>query len=191
MEEILDADIPYMDATVEECTRLANIVPRLVRVATADTQVLGYHIPKGAHVMCSSYVAEEPLPVPEAIRSAKSQSSKSNVASVWDPNDMDRFVPERWIDGEGRFNPRAFPRLSFSAGPRACFGECFLSLFHVPVSIVFYFSLTIWVSCRQEVGGAGAARDARHVSAENLNSPLGRQKALRSPKQAYVRLTAL
>ena len=111
-----------MDATLEECTRLANITPRLVRVATVDTELLGYHIPKGAHIMCTSYVGEAPFDVPESLRSPKSQAAKKNVDSNWDAN-MAQFYPERWLDEGGNFNPQAMRRLAFSTGPRACFGE--------------------------------------------------------------------
>jgi cytochrome P450 len=111
-----------MDAWLEECTRHANISPRLVRVATVDTQILGYAIPKGAHVMCSPYVGEAPFDVPESLRSARAREAKYSVDSLWSP-DMGEFRPERWLDEAGNFHPTAYRRLAFSAGPRACFGK--------------------------------------------------------------------
>jgi cytochrome P450 len=120
---ILSADIPYLDACLEEVQRVANIVPRLVRIATVDTEVLGYHIPKGAHVMCNTYVAEPPFEIPESIRSKKSQESRGTVRSVWHRDNMQDFYPERWLDKRGKFDGNALPKLAFSSGPRACFGR--------------------------------------------------------------------
>lgn len=119
---ILHTDIPYLDASLEELTRLANIVPRLVRTATVDTQILGYHVPKGAIIMGSSYVAEQPFDIPESQRSQHSQNTKKNVKSYYSGSDMDEFRPERWLAEDGSFDLHALPRLAFSAGPRACFG---------------------------------------------------------------------
>ena len=175
--------------------RLANIVPRLVRVATVDTQVLGYPIPKGAHIVCSSYVAEEPFQIPEGLRSPRSQDSKSNVRSLYDPDGMDGFRPERWLDVNGSFEPKSLPRLAFSAGPRACFGKSL----SCQAGIVVIAILTFY----PQTGRRMAMQKLRIMLAilvlnfkfeavpEPLNSPLGRQKALRIPAQCFVRLTPL
>ncbi|KAJ5595530.1 cytochrome P450 oxidoreductase [Penicillium hispanicum] len=171
--EILTTEIPYLDATLEELTRLANIVPRLVRTATVDTQILGYPVPKGAIIMASSYVADEPFDIPEVQRGEHSQSSKKNVKSYYTGPDMDEFRPERWIDQEGRFDMHALPRLAFSAGPRACFGKK-LALQELRIMLTL-----VLLNFKFEAIPA------------HLNSPYGRQKALRAPQQCYVRLTAL
>ncbi|TWU78561.1 hypothetical protein ED733_003365 [Metarhizium rileyi] len=170
--EIIDADVPYMDATLEECLRLANITPRLVRVATVDTQILGHPIPKGAQIMCSSYVGEAPFAIPESLRSGKCQATKDNVDAVWTPN-MEQFCPERWLDKAGHFNPKAFRRLAFSTGPRACFGKK-LAMQELRVIIAL-----LVLSFKFE------------PIPEALDGCQGRTKALRAPKQAFVRLTSL
>ena len=48
--DIATALIPYLDAVLEEILRLAGTAGTNVRVATVDTEVLGYHIPKGTDV---------------------------------------------------------------------------------------------------------------------------------------------
>lgn len=111
---------------MEETFRLGNISSRFARVATTDTQVLGFPIPKGASVSFNPYVGEKPLEIPEELRSQTSRQSKENFRSFWDTNGMDEWVPERWIAEDGSFDPRMFPRLAFSAGPRVCYGT-FLS----------------------------------------------------------------
>ena len=49
-EEIAKANIPYLDAFIDEVLRHSNIVPVNIRLATQDADVLGYHIPKGTDV---------------------------------------------------------------------------------------------------------------------------------------------
>lgn len=181
-----------MDATLEECVRLANITPRLVRVATVDTQVLGYHIPKGTQIMCSPYVGEAPFDIPESLRTRKCQAAKDNVDRGWRP-DMSHFCPERWLDDAGNFNPRAFRRLAFSTGPRACFGE----------RCVFFSSSWCPGLTETYAGKKLAMQELRVVLAllvlsfrfeaipDALNGYQGRTRALHAPRQGYVRLTPL
>lgn len=118
----MNTPIHYLEATMEEAVRLGNIHPRLVRIATVDTQILGYPIPKGANVVFSSYVAEKPVEIPEEQRSKRSQQTKVNFRKHYD-DDMEAFVPERWLNEKGEFDSHQFPTLAFSAGPRVCYGE--------------------------------------------------------------------
>lgn len=106
----------------------------MVRVATRDTDVLGYPIPKGAFINCNSFVCDAPQDgVPESARSERSRRQKRSFRwfrrdgkeDVGMDLEMDEFRPERWLDGEGRFDVRRYPRLAFSLGPRGCFGESF------------------------------------------------------------------
>ena len=118
----------------------------MVRVATADTEVLGYHISKGAFINCNSYVCDKPLAnVKEEVRSERSRRQKSGFE--WfrqgvdeekneeeeESMDMSEFRPERWLDEHGHFEPKKLPRLAFSLGPRGCFGA--LPFFSRPLSI--------------------------------------------------------
>lgn len=107
---------------MEEAIRLGNIHPRLVRIATVDTQILGYPIPKGAHVVSSSYVGKKPLDIPEEKRSKRSQQTKVNFRKHYEDG-MDAFVPERWLNEKGEFDSHQYPTLAFSAGPRVCYGR--------------------------------------------------------------------
>lgn len=123
VKDIVSKSTPYMDAWMEETLRMGNVSSRLVRVATTDSTVLGYAIPKGAQVVCNPYVGGgKPSDIPEELRSDTSRQSKDNFRFHWDPNCMDEFVPERWLEEDGSFDPRKFPRLAFSAGPRVCYG---------------------------------------------------------------------
>ena len=116
-----------MDACMEETLRVGKITSRLARSAVADTEVLGYRIPKGASVTLNPYVGGEPFDIPEELRSKTSRQSKDNFQSHWDAKGMDQWVPERWLAEDESFNPHSFPRLAFSAGPRVCYGMFYLS----------------------------------------------------------------
>lgn len=128
-EEILAKSIPYLDACIEETLRLGNISAQLARVTTNDADVLGYHIPKGTSVNLNPYVGLEQFEIAEDLRSHTSRQSKNNFHMQWDPaDDMEEWAPERWlVDKDGSFNPRMFPRLAFSAGPRVCYGRAISS----------------------------------------------------------------
>ncbi|KAI8965514.1 putative cytochrome P450 oxidoreductase [Daldinia sp. FL1419] len=125
VKAILYTSIPYLDAYMEESIRAANTSPRLVRTTTTNTQALGFSIPKGTSVILNPYIGTKPLDIPEGARSETSRNSKDNLGSYWDPNGMDYFEPERWLEEDGTFNSRKFPRLAFSAGPRMCYGMLF------------------------------------------------------------------
>lgn len=112
-----------------------------MRVAVRDTKVLGCPIPRGAQVLSSSYVGERPLEVAEARRSRRSQQCRNNFQAHWDPRGMDDFVPERWLAGEDghRYEPKSFPRMAFSAGPRVCYGTRYATItrgvYSVPMGV--------------------------------------------------------
>lgn len=131
VQAILAADIPYLDASVEELVRVGNIIPEVVREASCDTELLGHRIPKGATIVCSTYVAHKPYGedvVPEETRSDNSKMNKGGYRAYWEA-DMSEYHPERWLRGDGSFDAKAVPKLAFSAGPRGCFGEFPLATF--------------------------------------------------------------
>jgi hypothetical protein len=93
-----------------------------------DTEILGHKIPKGTHIICNAEVAGQKFDVLEQSRSSSSQAAGVKHGKNFDAEkDLHAFEPERWIGNDGNFDAYALPRLSFSLGPRGCFGE--LSLF--------------------------------------------------------------
>lgn len=120
----MTAEISYLDACLEEISRCANTVPLLARAATIDTVILGHRIPKGTHIMLNAEVAGKPYEVAEESRSPSSQAARLKSGRTFDTErDLQAFEPERWIRNDGTFDAYALPRLSFSLGPRGCFGE--------------------------------------------------------------------
>ena len=94
--------MPYVEATIHESQRLANIVPiGLQHSTTEKTTLLGYQIPKDTIVLPNLYSA------------------------LMDPKHWDqpnKFNPMRFIDATGKvFKPDA--QMPFGIGPRICLGE--------------------------------------------------------------------
>ena len=89
--------MPYVEATIHESQRLANISSGLQHSTSEDTTLLGYHIPKGTIVL------------PNLMDS-----------KYWyQPN---KFDPARFIDATGKvFKPDAL--VPFGTGLRICLGE--------------------------------------------------------------------
>ncbi|KAA8642498.1 uncharacterized protein ATNIH1004_011443 [Aspergillus tanneri] len=173
VKAILSTSIPYLEAYMEESMRAANTSPRLVRRTTTDTQVLGYSIPKGVSVLLNPYIGTQPLDIPEHLRSETSRNSKGNFESYWDVSGMDDFQPERWLAEDGSFNPRQFPCLTFSAGPRMCYGRN-LALMEFRVNLVLLVLNFKFDSLPKD-----------------LASMESQQRRFRMPRQCYVRLSPL
>ncbi|KAG6009568.1 hypothetical protein E4U43_008698 [Claviceps pusilla] len=166
VDDILNTDIPYLDAALEECVRLASIVPRIVRVALDDTEILGYHIPRGAQILCTTYVCAHTLRKYPKRGDQNGHEDEKGVASspIDSPTeDMDAFSPERWLDDAGAFNSQAVSKMSFSGGPR--------ELRILLVVLLMSFEL--------------------ESIPEELNSMRTDPGALRIPRQAFVRLRNL
>ncbi|KAI5105519.1 cytochrome P450, family 2, subfamily X, polypeptide 9, partial [Silurus meridionalis] len=117
-------DMPYTQAVIHECQRIANTTPLSVfHCTTRDTEVLGYSIPKGTMIIpnLSSVLSEE---------------------GQWKfPHE---FNPSNFLNDQGQFEkPEAF--IPFSAGPRVCLGEGLarMELFLFMVTLLHRFQF-IW-----------------------------------------------
>lgn len=124
-KEIVQADIPYLDAVVHEILRCARVTPVILREAMQDTQILGYNIPKGTSVLCSlqqdSFLGDDTLEPVEP----SAQGEHRALGKTWQRKDRRKFDPSRWltsVSGKEIFDPNAGPSLPFSAGTRGCFG---------------------------------------------------------------------
>jgi cytochrome P450 len=127
--EIVEAEVPYLDAFIEENHRLGTAIPTVIRRATRDAVVLGHVIPKGTDVfmiMNGPSFQSPGLQVEELKRSPTSKGLKDRYG-IWDDADIGDFIPERFLlegeDGVVRFNPFAGPVLPYGAGLRSCFGR--------------------------------------------------------------------
>ncbi|KAF7552522.1 hypothetical protein G7Z17_g4269 [Cylindrodendrum hubeiense] len=180
IKEITSTSIPYLDAVMEETVRYAAVATLIVRTATCDTEILGYPIPKGVHVilpLTGPSMTEPAIDIPECARSAASQNDKGRVPPWGD--DIGEFIPERWLKWECGaegiptqvFCPNAGPNLAFSAGPRQCFGK---RLAYLEMRVLM--SLLIW---NFEFGELD----------ERFNNDDIVESLVNLPKDCYVKLT--
>ncbi len=123
---------------------MGNPVRVLHREAIVDTTLLGHRIPKGTVVMFSSEgpgFKKPAIPVDASLRSEHSRTKYQGGS--WEPRDLALFNPERWLkkdeSGDTVFDAQAGPFLSFSLGPRGCFGK---KLAYMEMRMVI--SLLVW-----------------------------------------------
>jgi cytochrome P450 len=90
--------LPYLRATVKECTRVWPAVLGTTRVMEKDIELGGYRIPAGTVVHPSTWII----------------GKNPNVHK-----DPTVFRPERWLEGK----PNPFGILLFGHGPRMCPGR--------------------------------------------------------------------
>ena len=96
-------DLPYLSWTVDESLRFLPSVWVFIKEPTEDTEIRGFHIPKGAPVLISPYVTHHD---PRWFKSPE----------TFDP---ERFSPERKDEiPRGAYFP-------FSGGQRICLGKNF------------------------------------------------------------------
>ncbi|KAF2172646.1 hypothetical protein M409DRAFT_16608 [Zasmidium cellare ATCC 36951] len=173
IEEITSKSVPYLDAVIEEANRIGPIVPASARQTLKDVEVLGYQIPAGTDVFMfingPGYLMD-PLPVEEHKRSKNSQANKDKIPAWRDPA---LFMPERWLDKNGDFNPNAGPFNTFGAGPRGCFGRkwAHLELRIMLILIIWNFELL--------------------PTPKELSSFRSYDGVTHGPERCYVRLKAL
>lgn len=119
------ADLPYCEAVIREGLRIDTLVPSgIPHVAVTDTQLQGYQIPKGTVIVNSLNFAHHQ---PELFR------------------EPDAFMPERFLNQEGKLALNQDNTLPFGAGKRVCAGEQFArnSLFLAVTSLVQNFNFKL------------------------------------------------
>ncbi|KAI0377022.1 cytochrome P450 [Hypomontagnella monticulosa] len=126
-DEIIRADIPYLDAVCEETLRYSGNSRGNLRQALVDTEILGCRVPRGAEVLLHFHVDQSPPPVDESRRSVTSRAAMARVGDGLRGaagQRLGQFDPSRWLsEGGDKFNGTALPRLSFGGGYRGCFGK--------------------------------------------------------------------
>ncbi|RYP13398.1 hypothetical protein DL767_010756 [Monosporascus sp. MG133] len=179
VEALTSKDIPYLNATIEETLRCAGTASRLVRVATTDTEILGHKIPAGTEIAGLTAVRWQPAPVAEECRSASSRAAlEKSGGNDWvhqpSAQDLDKFVPERWLKidemGNEIFDSGSLPQNAFGGGTRGCFGRR-LAMMELRIMITLTVISFKFLPVPPE-----------------LNSFQAKEELLRSPHQCFVKL---
>jgi cytochrome P450 len=133
MDDVLSANVPYLDAVCEETFRLGGVAKGNLRQAAVDTKVLRCRIPKGAEIFMNYHFNHAPYPAVKAHRSASSQAAGARyegalLRSGRARRDLSAFEPQRWLvrdaqTGRDAFNPHALPSLAFGGSYRGCSGR--------------------------------------------------------------------
>jgi cytochrome P450 len=180
IQEITGTNTPYLDAVMEELQRCCPTTLLLDRQAVVDTELLGYHIPKGTVVICLTdmpSMMEPTFVIDEARRGLGHQSTKKDrVEDRWNAEDITVFKPERWLirgDKGDKFDSSSKSVLAFGLGPRGCFGK---RLAYVEMRILI--TLIIWNFELLQCPPALSGYESILVSANR-------------PKDCYVRLRNL
>ena len=135
LSDLLNINVPYLEAVIVETFRLSRVGPTSFRQTTVDTQILGRFIPAHTNVMLITDGPSQVLAEPLSVNAADRSESSRKLAHRWPRwphrNDLHEFKPERWlraeVDEQGcsrtSFDVKAGPLLAFSAGPRGCYGQ--------------------------------------------------------------------
>ncbi|OHE96840.1 cytochrome P450 [Colletotrichum orchidophilum] len=177
-EEITGANIPYLEAVVEEMLRLAHTTLNQDRQCKEDTIVLGHRIPKGTTVFIPNKgpsFTESGFDIDEKLRSPSSRTAAvERGVREWSNEGMGDFYPERWLskndDGEEVYDALAGPTMPFGLGLRGCFGRklAYMELRLIVTLLVWTFDFR---SCGEEL--------SNYEDIETLT---------RKPKQCFVNL---
>ena len=180
--EILEVDIPLLDATIEETVRCSATAAITTRRALVDTQVLGRHIPKGTNVILNLRIDRQPFEIEESQRSetCRAAQTKRPRGGIEGPSgrDLDLFEPRRWLThdattGKEVFDAYALPNLTFGGGFRGCFGKrlAMLELRIIVTTLMLNFE---FIPLPAEMAGLEAE-----------------EEVFRKPKTAFVKLRVL
>ncbi|KAI1145524.1 cytochrome P450 [Nemania diffusa] len=123
-EEIIAAEHPFVEASIQELIRIALTAPSWTRRTTQDVMVLGHRVPAGIDVFGAPSVQSiedmDDFQINPEVRSA---TSRPRETGSWKRETKGLFLPERWLNSEGKYDAYAGPMLPFGAGPRGCFGQ--------------------------------------------------------------------
>lgn len=132
LEEIIKTQVPFLDAVIEETLRMCSPAASVMKEALCDMTVLGHVVPKGTPIMfmlTGPTFTESGAGVEETKRSETSQKQSNESVDDWAQTQFppEEFHAERWLkpdeSGEEKFNNKAGPFMSFSNGPRGCWGK--------------------------------------------------------------------
>jgi len=123
--DITRANIPYLDAALAEILRIGGTGPVLFRETVFDCEIMGHQIQAGTPLLLITQSPPGPdMITPDTFKAERVIPAKQQPinAERWG-DEFREFIPERWLDNEGNFDPDAGLSLPFATGKRGCFGK--------------------------------------------------------------------
>lgn len=131
LDAIIKTSVPYLDAFIQEVLRISNPIAFIAKETLCDMEILGHHIPRGTMLMLGTSgptVTQKGVHVDEKRRSTTYKEQETVMD--WSDSDFapDEFHAERWLHTDPDtsrqvYDSTAGPFLSFSNGPRTCWGK--------------------------------------------------------------------
>ena len=101
--------LPYLEAVIYETLRTSRMTPSSGRQLFDDMVILGRRVPKGTFVLMPTVTGWD---------------DTHEKGRCWKAGTGREFLPERWLDADGKFDSNAGPSgLPFALGERSCFGK--------------------------------------------------------------------
>ena len=199
-QDIIKADIPYLDAYMAEVLRCSLVVGAVLRRCKTDTSILGFPIKKDALLLlmlnAETYMLQHDIEVAEEKRSetSKQYAGVRGQNYRWAMDERRAFKPERWLHSNAAnangideevpvYDEHAGPTMPFALGPRGCFGKR-LAMAKLKIDL----TLLVLAFEFLEVKGKGKTEKGKEY---NLGSWEAAEKVARQPKYTHVRLRAL
>lgn len=115
--------MPFTEAVIHEVLRASSLASLGVQhVAVRDTMLGGYLLPKGTIVSTAA-------------------GAMHHDPRYW--NNPEKFMPERWLDDQGKFTTKKEGFLPFGIGKRVCVGESLARMELFIISTAIFQSLSV------------------------------------------------
>ncbi|ROT68379.1 Cytochrome P450 2L1 [Penaeus vannamei] len=115
--------MPFTEAVIHEVLRVSSLASLgIPHVAVRDTTLGGYLLPKGTIVWTAALTMH-------------------HDPRFW--NDPEKFMPERWLDDQGKFATKKEGFLPFGVGKRVCVGESLVRMELFIISTAIFQSLSV------------------------------------------------
>jgi cytochrome P450 len=141
--DISQTNIPYLDAVLAEILRMAGTGPVLFRETLLDCEIMGHQIRAETPLLLITQSPPGPnMITPDTFKVEQTGPVQQIPGKFQNWNDLFQdFIPERWLDHDGNFDPDAGLSLPFATGKRGCFGKriAMLELKFLVAMLVFSF----------------------------------------------------
>ncbi|ROT68380.1 Cytochrome P450 2L1, partial [Penaeus vannamei] len=129
--------MPFTEAVIHEVLRASSLASTGVQhVAVRDTMLGGYLLPKAPH-----FTKCQQFPPTQGTIVSTAAGAMHHDPRYW--NNPEKFMPERWLDDQGKFTTKKEGFLPFGVGKRVCVGESLARMELFIISTAIFQSLSV------------------------------------------------